>query len=103
VKKHRVHRAAVLLNLTVGLIAAVGVLASFWKESSKYAQFTYFASMALCLIGLCVLAVVDVRVLRKRRRLAAGLCPACGYDLRASKDRCPECGLAIMPQKRGES
>ena len=35
-----------------------------------------------------------------RRRVASGLCPRCGYDLRATPGRCPECGTPAASAKR---
>ena len=39
-------------------------------------------------------AQTKARARKAERDRDAGLCPSCGYDLRASPGRCPECGVA---------
>jgi hypothetical protein len=41
------------------------------------------------------------RIRERRRRVRLGLCLACGYDLRHSPEKCPECGVAPSKLGRG--
>ncbi len=58
-------------------------------------EFPHWAPM----LAAAVLPAVGItRARRRQRRKRLGLCLKCGYDLRGSKERCPECGTAIPAQ-----
>jgi hypothetical protein len=48
---------------------------------------------SMTLIAIGIEAWLAYRAFRRRK--LAGCCPACGYDLRASPDRCPKCGRVV--------
>ena len=63
-----------------GVVHAIGV-APFWSVAAAAAA-----------LPVARLALRRLAHMRDRRRIFSGLCPSCGYDLRASVGRCPECG-----------
>jgi predicted amidophosphoribosyltransferase len=43
-------------------------------------------------VAFAILPTVWLIRLRLQQRRPAGTCPKCAYDMRATPDRCPECG-----------
>lgn len=64
------------------------------KARSRAVFVPHWAIVALTAI---LPAVVVARLVRNRHRCRDNLCPKCGYDLRATPGRCPECGHGTSP------
>jgi hypothetical protein len=68
-----------------------------WKDASGMTTYRQCAieipSWLPVLMTLVAAYLLQLRGALARRRLRAGLCAACGYDVRATPERCPECGL----------
>ena len=67
---------------------------------SLFLQKVFVPTAILAAFSLTVYLVLTIR--RRRKRFRDGICICCGYDLRASTVRCPECE-APLPQRLDSS
>jgi hypothetical protein len=71
-----------------------------WSDQSREVVVPFYL---LALITSTLPAVRLAQFARdkaRRPRRHQGLCPACGYDLHASPDRCPECGAVPAAKEK---
>jgi hypothetical protein len=69
-----------------------------FQTRGPYLLIPAWAIPAACGASATVWSVlVHLPRLRRRRRRAQFACVFCGYDVRATPDRCPECGKVVEP------
>lgn len=74
-----------------------------WSHSDAYSEGVHLpywmlaTATILASAAFMIPTLLAIRKLTRARRISSDLCAYCGYDLRASPDRCPECGSLVPP------
>jgi len=84
---------AIPVEFTGGEVRRVDNPFVWWFRPLGGVAWGDFVPLWLPLLGMGIPAVL----LCRRAGWPAGCCQRCGYDLRASPDRCPECGTETKP------
>jgi hypothetical protein len=79
-------------------VTPAGMRRTYWGFRVATVPYWFLAAIT----GLAPASWLAAYARRRKRRLRAArsLCPACGYDLRATPAQCPECGQTSTPAEQ---
>jgi hypothetical protein len=77
------------------LLALLALTAWAWLRALSALGPTGVLATVVVLAGVTAWLTYTRGESLRRRCETMGLCPGCGYDLRASPDVCPECGVGV--------
>ena len=81
------------------VVAGVGLRYGLDPRESREQRAIAWGVIAVIGVGLSGMTCESIRLIREKvrrwRRAMDGRCVRCGYDLRATRERCPECGTVI--------
>src|SRR2546421_7021586 len=79
----------------LGVLALLSVLGAAWVALMAFLVMDWPKAGVVFPLLFLALGGYFVRALLKHKRVIEGMCPQCGYDLRATPERCPECGATF--------
>ena len=100
--------ASIRLHPIAGIAATLTISSVFISLLQSWSWIAIAESVSMTSLAIGVLSLffwfpLMLRMERSAKRRRQGKCVVCGYDLRATPERCPECGAVPTGKSKGTS